>query len=108
MSWFNQAQHWHVSCLDPVTRQSIETQFEEADYPRQCYYGDGTPIADDVLSEILKVYSELEVVFPAQPGDILLLDNVLTAHARKPFAGQREVLVAMGEMSSFDDVQHAS
>jgi len=108
MSWFNQAQHWHTSCLDPVTRESIEQQFEEADYPRQCYYGDGTSIADDVLSTILKVYGDLEVVFPPQRGDILLLDNVLTAHARKPFAGPREVLVAMGEMSSFDDVNHKS
>jgi alpha-ketoglutarate-dependent taurine dioxygenase len=108
MSWFNQAQHWHTSCLDPVTRESIETQFEEADYPRQCYYGDGTSIPDDVLSEILKVYGELEVVFAPQRGDILLLDNVLTAHARKSFIGPREVLVAMGEMSSFDDVHHAS
>jgi hypothetical protein len=94
--------------LDPVTRESIENQFEEADYPRQCYYGDGTSIADDVLSTILKVYEDLEVVFPPQRGDILLLDNVLTAHARKPFAGPREVLVAMGEMSSFDDVNHKS
>jgi amino acid adenylation domain-containing protein len=108
MSWFNQAQHWHVSCLDAVTRAPIEAEFHETDYPRHCYFGDGSPIADDVMGEILKVYAALEVVFPPQRGDILLLDNVLTAHARKSFSGAREVLVAMGEMSSFADARRAS
>jgi alpha-ketoglutarate-dependent taurine dioxygenase len=107
-SWFNQAQHWHISCLDADTRASIETQFAAADYPRHCYYGDGTVIEDSVMGEILRVYQEQEVVFPAQRGDILLLDNVLTAHARRAFTGPREVLVAMGEMSGFEDVQGAA
>ena len=28
-------------------------------------------------------------------GDIMILDNVLTAHAREPFKGERKVAVAM-------------
>src|SRR5439155_20561203 len=42
-SWFNQAQHWHSSCLPVATRESIVTLFREEDYPRHCYYGDGSP-----------------------------------------------------------------
>ena len=61
-SWFNQAQHWHVSCLDPDTREGIASLFQEVDYPRHCYYGDGSPIADAVdMKTILKIYQPLEV-----------------------------------------------
>jgi len=108
MSWFNQAQHWHISCLDPVTRESIEAVYAKEDYPRNCYYGDGSQIEDSVMSEILEVYSQLEVVFPWRAGDILMLDNILTAHARRPFAGERKLLVAMGEMLGFERVETAT
>jgi len=106
-SWFNQAQHWHVSCLDEATRESIEAVFSEEDYPRHCYFGDGTPIDDSMMAEVLEAYRQTEVVFAWQAGDILMVDNVLTAHARRPFEGRRELLVAMGDMRSFDEVETA-
>jgi hypothetical protein len=97
-AWFNQAQHWHVSCLDTETRRSLEAMFGEDDLPRQCRYGDGSPIDDATMAEILAVYQELEVSFPWQRGDLLLVDNVAVAHARSPFTGERRILVAMGDM----------
>jgi alpha-ketoglutarate-dependent taurine dioxygenase len=103
--WFNQAQHWHVSCLDPSAREFVESSFREEDYPRNCYYGDGTPIEDSVMAEILAVYRELEVVFPWQEGDAVVLDNLLTAHGRNAYTGERRLLVAMGEMKSYDEVE---
>ena len=103
-TWFNQAQHWHVSCLDPQTRESVAAVFREEDYPRNCYYGDGSPIEDSTMQEILGVYRDIEVVTPWRAGDILMLDNLLTAHARRPFEGERRLLVAMGEMGSYDEV----
>jgi alpha-ketoglutarate-dependent taurine dioxygenase len=36
------------------------------------------------------------VRFTWEAGDVLLLDNMLAAHGRAAFSGQREVLVAMG------------
>jgi len=30
-------------------------------------------------------------------GDVLLVDNVLLAHGRRPFTGDRRVLVAMSD-----------
>jgi alpha-ketoglutarate-dependent taurine dioxygenase len=104
MTWFNQAQHWHVSCLEPQTRHSLLALFEETDLPRNCYYGDGAPIEDSVMEEILDVYRRLEVSFAWQRGDVMVLDNLLTAHARNPFEGERRLWVAMGDMSSFTDV----
>jgi alpha-ketoglutarate-dependent taurine dioxygenase len=103
-TWFNQAQHWHLSCLDEATRTSLLTLFSEEDLPRSCYYGDATPIEDSVMREILSVYESAEIKFAWQKGDIMLLDNVLTAHARNPYAGERKLLVTMGEMLSYADV----
>jgi alpha-ketoglutarate-dependent taurine dioxygenase len=101
LSWFNQAQHWHVSCLDAATRHALRSLFAEEDLPRNCYYGDGSPIPDAAMAHILDVYARLEVSFPWQRGDVLLVDNLLTAHARNPFTGERKILVALGEMTRF-------
>lgn len=99
--WFNQAQHWHVSCLDPVTRHSVTQVYDEEDYPRHCYFGDGSPIDDGIMAHILDIYRDLEVSFPWQRGDLLVVDNVLTAHARKPFRGERQIFVAMGDLRAY-------
>ncbi len=104
MSWFNQIQHWHISCLKPAVRRSLLSQFKEEDLPRHAYYGDGSPIEDSVMAEILEVYRQLEVSFPWQANDILLVDNISTAHGRNPFVGKRTMLVAMAEMLSYADV----
>lgn len=103
-TWFTQAQHWHVSCLDPQTRDSMRSLFEDGDLPRQCHYGDGTPIEDEHMQEILDVYRRLEVSFPWQRGDVILLDNLLTAHGRNSYKGQRKILVAMGQMTDYGQI----
>jgi alpha-ketoglutarate-dependent taurine dioxygenase len=100
--WFNQAQHWHTSCLDPAVRESLRELFSEEDMPRQCYYGDGSVIEDEVMDAVCDVYRELEVAAPWCRGDVMMVDNMLAAHGRNPFAGERKLLVAMGEMQTED------
>jgi alpha-ketoglutarate-dependent taurine dioxygenase len=97
-SWFNQAQHWHASCLDEETRELLREVLRDQELPRTCYYGDGSQIEDSVMQEILGAYAELELVFPWQPGDVAVLDNVLVAHGRNPYRGKRRLLVAIGDM----------
>ena len=57
------------------------------------------------MAEILGIYRELEVSYPWQRGDVLLLDNMLTAHARNAYTGVRKLLVTMGEMSSYQVIE---
>jgi alpha-ketoglutarate-dependent taurine dioxygenase len=101
--WINQAQHWHLSCLDDQTREALLAIFAEEDLPRTCCFGDGSPIPDAAMQSICQLYRELEVSFPWQRGDVLMVDNVFTAHARNPFSGERKLLVAMGELRSYAD-----
>ncbi|MBT1187497.1 TauD/TfdA family dioxygenase [Streptomyces sp. CJ_13] len=103
MTWFNQAQHWHTSCLGAEAREALHTVFGEEDLPRACFFGDGSPIPDEVMAEILRVYADLEVTIPWQRGDVMFLDNLLMAHGRNPYRGERKLLVAMGGLIDFSD-----
>ncbi len=105
MLFFNQIQLHHISCLDPDVRASMLSMFRAEDLPRNVYYGDGTPIEDEVVTEISQIYDRLAVRFQWQPGDIIALDNMMIAHARDPFEGSRRILVAMAEMVSQQDFQ---
>ncbi|GAA1691441.1 TauD/TfdA family dioxygenase [Kribbella yunnanensis] len=99
-TWCNQAQHWHSACLDPVVRDYLSEAMPPDRYPRICRYGDGSPIPDAVMQAVLAVYQELEVVFPWQQGDALLVDNLLVAHGRNPYRGERKLFVVVGDTLS--------
>jgi alpha-ketoglutarate-dependent taurine dioxygenase len=97
MLWFNQAHLFHVSNLEPEVRSTLLELVDEPDLPRNVYYGDGSPIEDEVLATVREVLEANKISFPWQAGDVLMLDNMLTAHARAPFKGPRKVIVAMAE-----------
>ena len=98
MSFFNQLQLHHVSCLEPAVKDSLLSMMREEDLPRNVYYGDGSRIEDAAMEEMRSIYRETAVQFSWQAGDVLMLNNMLVAHARNPFVGSRKIVVAMGEM----------
>ncbi len=100
MVWFNHAVFFHISTLEPTIRQALLAEFSEEELPHNTYYGDGSPIEPEVLEELRTVYQQETVVFPWQAGDILMLDNMLTAHGRKPFSGTRKVIVGMTQANT--------
>ena len=95
--WFNQAHLFHISALEPIIREALLDAVGVEELPRNVYYGDGGELEDALLDEIRGIYGELAVMFPWQPGDVLMLDNMLTAHGRRPFAGPRQITVAMAQ-----------
>lgn len=97
--FFNQLQLHHASCLSAPVRESLAGLFAPEDFPRRVCYGDGQPIEDGLVDEIRALYWELARSFPWEAGDLLVLDNMLTAHARNPYEGPRKILVAMGAIT---------
>jgi alpha-ketoglutarate-dependent taurine dioxygenase len=95
--WFNQADMWHAR-FDTVKAQETRTMgdatADEALGSHACY-GDGSEIPMEDLTSVRATCKSSERLFTWQAGDVLILDNVLTMHGRKPFKGQRRVLVAM-------------
>lgn len=95
--WFNQAHLFHISSLDPAVQDALLSTFGESGVPRNTFYGDGSPIEAGVLDHVRAVYDEESVIFPWRQGDILLLDNMLAAHGRRPFTGSRKIVVGMAD-----------
>jgi alpha-ketoglutarate-dependent taurine dioxygenase len=103
--WFNHATFFHVSTLEASMRESLLASMAIEDLPNHTYYGDGQPIEAEVMDHLRAAYDAETVTFPWQVGDVLLMDNMLAAHAREPFDGPRRVMVGMAQPHTWDDVR---
>lgn len=77
----------------------------EEDLPRNVYYGDGSVIEDSVVEYLRDLYQKKSVSFRWQARDVLMLNNMLVAHSRNPFVGQRKIVVAMGNLISKEQIE---
>ncbi len=109
MVWFNQAHLFHFSRLPAEVCDWLLSAYGEDNLPRNVYFADGSRIEPSMLDEISRVCDGQAVVFPWKEGDVLMLDNMLAAHGRKPYSGKRRVVVGMAEPSqqSFLGGNHA-
>lgn len=95
--WFNHAYFFHVSSLAEGARAALLAAMDEDELPFNTYYGDGAPFEPRTLETIRRAYDAETVSFEWRPRDVLLLDNMLTAHGREPFVGPRKIAVIMSE-----------
>ena len=96
--FFNQVQLHHISCLAPGVRESLLSMMKEEDLPRNVYYGDGSVIEDSVMNYLGDLYRKNCVSFSWQQHDIAMLNNMMVAHSRNPFVGERKIVVALGNL----------
>jgi alpha-ketoglutarate-dependent taurine dioxygenase len=96
--WFNHVAFWHISSLEPADlRDEFMRQMAPDEMPYNTFYGDGSPIEVGVADTLREAYAAELRGFPWQVGDLLMVDNMLVAHGRSPYRGERRILAAMGD-----------
>jgi alpha-ketoglutarate-dependent taurine dioxygenase len=95
--WFNQIPFLNEWTIAPEVREYLVDVYGADGLPFNTRFGNGDPIGQDVVELLNKVYEDHTAREPWQAGDLLVVDNVRTAHSREPFEGPREVLVAMAD-----------
>ncbi|MFJ9445008.1 TauD/TfdA family dioxygenase [Kitasatospora sp. NPDC101235] len=93
--WFNQADQWHPAGLGDETAARLAAILPPDELPQSVTFADGSPIPAAYVEQIRDRGLENAVDVDWREGDLLLIDNVLLAHGRRPFTGSRRVLVAM-------------
>src|SRR5438067_4743051 len=95
--WFNQIAFLSEWTIDPEVREYLVDIYGEDGLPFNTRFGNGDAIGADVVQLINEAYEAHTVPDRWQAGDLMLVDNVRTAHGRERFEGPREVLVAMAD-----------
>jgi Taurine catabolism dioxygenase TauD, TfdA family len=95
--WFNHGLFFNPFSLAPDLREALIETVGVGGLAYNTTYGDGEDVPEHVLHEIAQAYRAHTRSFPWQPGDLMFIDNMLVAHGRRPFTGNRRVLVGMAD-----------
>jgi alpha-ketoglutarate-dependent taurine dioxygenase len=95
--WFNQSDQWHPAALDAETAAALTEMFAPDELPQSVTFADGSPISPAYVLQVRDRGLAAAVDVNWRAGDLMLIDNVLVAHGRRPFTGPRRVLVAMSD-----------
>lgn len=96
--WFNQIDQFHPSHLDSEIYEMMQHMYDSTeDFPMFVKFGDGTPITEAMVREILDTTEKLTIAPPWERNELLIVDNELASHGRNAFTGERRVLVSMTE-----------
>ena len=106
--WFNQIAFLNEWTIDPEVREFLVDVYGSDGLPFNTYFGNGDPIGEDVVALLNSAYEANTAREPWQAGDLMLVDNVRTAHSREPFTAPREVLVAMADAVHLADCSPTS
>ncbi len=101
--WFNQIAFLNEWTMDPEVREYLVDIYGEEGLPFNTRFGNGDPISTDIVQTINETYEAHTFCERWEAGDLLLVDNIRTAHARESFEGPREVVVAMADAMHLAD-----
>jgi len=95
--WFNQVAFLNQWTLAEDVREYLVEVYGEEGLPFNTRFGNGDPIGEDIVELLNEINEANTAREPWQPGDLLLVDNIRTAHSREAYSGPREVLVGMAD-----------
>ena len=73
-------------------------------------HGDDSILDANAVQRAVEIADELAFDMNWQVGDVVLIDNTVVMHARKPFVGERKVVASLAEMQthSFQPIEPVS
>ena len=96
--WFNHGFFFNVRAIEPkAVRDMLLTHPADDPVSINTLLGDGSPIAPQIIEEIRVLYERCSVRNRWERGDVLLVDNMLSAHARAPYRGKRSIAVLLAD-----------
>ncbi|MFB6537326.1 TauD/TfdA family dioxygenase [Streptomyces noursei] len=101
--WFNQIAFLNEWTIAPEIREYLVDTYGADGLPFNTRYGNGDPLDPDVVELVNTVYQTHTAREPWQDGDLMVVDNIRTAHSREPFDGPRDVLVALADPIRLSD-----
>ncbi len=63
-------------------------------------HGDGTPLDTEAVKKAVELSNQLAFDLQWQAGDVVIVDNMVTMHARRSFVGTRKVLASLARIES--------
>lgn len=103
--WFNHLAHGHISTNTTAAMAASVERLDLHEVPMNTYYADGSEIATEDIETIRAAYRAEIVAYPWKPGNVMVLDNMLAAHGRASFTGERKVLAGMTELLGWNSLR---
>ena len=95
---------WHRSYVTKMNASiGVPLPDDPAKQPFATFFGDGSPIPDELISLMHETYVEQMVAIPYQPNDFIVVNNLLVTHGRQPYVAPRKIYVTMREKVNMTD-----
>jgi alpha-ketoglutarate-dependent taurine dioxygenase len=95
--WFNQVAFLNEWTMAPDVHEFLVDEYGQDGLPFNTRFGNGEEISAEVVNLLGEIYDQHTRREPWRSGDLLVVDNIRTAHSREAFTGPREVLVGMAD-----------
>ena len=102
--FFNQIAFLNEWTIAAEIREYLVDVYGAQGLPFNTGFGAGEPLTEEIVELINAVYEAKTVREPWQAGDLMLVDNIRTAHSREAYEGRREILVGMAEPVRVSDL----
>jgi alpha-ketoglutarate-dependent taurine dioxygenase len=102
--WFNQIGFLSEWTMDPEVREYMIDVYGDDGLPFTTRFGNGDPVTEDIVQLLNETYEASAARVAWQAGDLLLVDNIRTAHSREPYEGPREILAGLADPVRLADV----
>jgi alpha-ketoglutarate-dependent taurine dioxygenase len=95
--FFNQIAFLNEWTVAAEIREYLVDVYGADGLPFNTRLGTGEPLTEEIVELINGVYEANTLREPWQVGDLMLVDNIRTAHSREAYEGPREILVGMAQ-----------